>query len=298
MLSIIWDPSEIAFQIGPLAIRWYALCWVLGLAGGYVVVERLYKIQRIAQALFDPLFLYCFFGILIGARLGHCLLYEPSYFLAHPIEMLLPLRETAEGWKYVGYAGLASHGGTFGLMVALWLYVRKTKLPLLRVLDNIAIATPITAFAIRMGNLMNSEIVGKPTDSDWGFIFVKNGEDFARYPAQLYEALAYLLLFFVGLAIYAYRRKTDESRRTAWLKAQPNRLFPNDAGVGTGWYFGFCLTSIFTFRFFIEMLKEVQEPWELEMQSLIGINQGQLLSIPFMILGLYCLFGLKRWAEK
>ncbi len=298
ILSIVWDPSEIAFHLGFVAVRWYALCWVIGLVAAYVVVMRLYKVQRIADELFDPLFLYCFFGILIGARLGHCLFYEPGYFLAHPLEMLLPLKDTAEGWKYVGYSGLASHGGTLGLMIALWLYVRKTKLPLLRVLDNIAIATPITAFAIRMGNLMNSEIVGKPTGNDWGFIFVKNGEDFARYPAQLYEALAYLLLFFIGLAIYFYRRKADAPRRLEWQATHKTALLPNDAGVGTGWYFGFCLTSIFTFRFFIEMLKEVQEPWELEMQSLIGINQGQLLSIPFVLLGVYCLFGLKRWAEK
>ncbi|KQM08087.1 MAG: hypothetical protein AL399_09280, partial [Candidatus [Bacteroides] periocalifornicus] len=116
---ITWNPDLIAFQLGPIAVRWYALCWVLGLIAAYFVVYWLYRRQRIPQEKFDPLFFYCFFGILIGARLGHCLLYEPAYFLAHPLEMLLPIRQTAEGWRYIGYAGLASHGGTLGLMIAL-----------------------------------------------------------------------------------------------------------------------------------------------------------------------------------
>ena len=147
---VIWDPSEIAFSFGHFAVRWYSLCWCIGLALGYVVVYKLYKQQRIPQEKFDPLFLYCFVGILAGARLGHCLLYEPAYFLSHPLEMFLPIRFLPDGgWKFVGYAGLASHGGTFGLMVALWLYVRKYKVNLLRVLDNIAIATPICACFIR-----------------------------------------------------------------------------------------------------------------------------------------------------
>ena len=268
---ITWNPDLIAFQLGPIAVRWYALCWVLGLIAAYFVVYWLYRRQRIPQEKFDSLFFYCFFGILIGARLGHCLLYEPAYFLAHPLEMLLPIRQTAEGWRYIGYAGLASHGGTLGLMIALWLYVRRTKISLMRVLDNIAIATPITAFAIRMGNLMNSEIVGKYTGTDFGFIFTRNLDTHPRHPAQLYEAIAYLVFFCVGLLLY-------------WRR--PNKL-------GTGFFFGWCLTSIFTFRFLVEFLKEVQEPWEVAMQQAIHLNQGQLLSIPFVALGLYCLLGGK-----
>lgn len=299
-LSILWDPSETMFSLGPVTLRWYAFFWMAGLLAAYFVVMRLYQKQRISEERFAPLFLYCFIGILAGARLGHCLFYEPGYFLAHPIEMLLPIRETATGWKMTGYAGLASHGGTLGLMIALWLYVRKTKLNLFRVLDNIAIATPITAFAIRMGNLMNSEIVGKPTDWEYAFVFVRNGENFGRYPAQLFEALAYLLLFFIMLALYGYFRKTDEPRRTAFLATHPKEdtLLPCDARVGTGFYFGLCLTYIFTFRFFIEMLKEVQEKWELDMIAAIGVNQGQLLSIPFILIGVVCLIGVKRLQEK
>lgn len=269
---IIWNPSETAFAVGSVSVRWYALCWCLGLLMSYLVVSRLYRQQRIPQEKFEPLFLYCFVGILAGARLGHCLFYEPAYFLTHPLEMLLPMHHMPDGsWKYTGYAGLASHGGTLGLMIALWLYVRKYKVNLMRVLDNIAVATPVCACFIRLGNFVNSEIVGKFTGSDYGVVFAANGETLPRHPGQLYEAVAYFLLFFVGLWLYRSRRER----------------------VGTGFFFGFCLTSIFVFRFVVEFFKEVQEPWERAMQQAVGINQGQLLSIPFVVLGLYCLLGGK-----
>ncbi len=277
---IYWDPSVTAFSVGTYGVRWYGVCWCLALALAYVVVYRLYRRQGIPQEKFDPLFLYCFIGILAGARLGHCLLYEPQYFLAHPLEMVLPARRGADGaWHFTGYAGLASHGGTLGLMVALWLYVRRTKVNLMRVLDNIAIATPVAACFIRLGNLMNSEIVGKYTGTDYGFVFARLGDTLPRHPAQLYEAAAYLLFFAAGLLLY--RRRPQK--------------------VGTGFFFGWCLTSIFTFRLLVEFCKEVQEPWEQKMVSLIGLDQGQLLSIPFIALGLYCLLGGKlcrRLGEK
>lgn len=276
MLSIIWDPSIYAFA----GLRWYSLLWAIGLILAYFVVYKLYKQQGIPQEKFDPLFLYCFIGILLGSRLGHCLLYEPGYFLSHPIEMFLPIRQQADGgWKCTGYSGLASHGGTAGLMLALWLYVRKTKVNIMRVLDDIAIATPITACSIRLGNLMNSEIVGKYTNSDWGFIFLHNGDTMPRHPGQLYEAIAYFVFFFIGLWLY----KKYKSR------------------VGSGFFFGWCLTSIFTFRFFVEFFKDVQEPWEVSMVQAIGLNQGQLLSVPFVVIGLYCLLGgrlCRKWGEK
>ena len=143
---IVWNPSEVAFSIGNFGVRWYGLCWCIGLALAYVVVLKLYQRQRIPAEKFDSLFLYCFVGILVGARLGHCLFYEPGYFLSHPLEMVLPLRQMPDGdWKFTGYAGLASHGGTLGLMTALWLYVRRYKVNLMRVLDDIAVATPIAA---------------------------------------------------------------------------------------------------------------------------------------------------------
>lgn len=279
LLSILWNPSVTAFSIGSYGVRWYGVCWCIALALAYIVVYRLYRDQKIPQEKFDPLFLYCFVGILVGSRLGHCLLYEPGYFLSHPLEMVLPLHKMPDGsWRFTGYAGLASHGGTLGLMLALWLYVRKTKVNIMRVLDDIAIATPIAACFIRLGNLMNSEIVGKFTNTDYGFVFVHLQETQPRHPAQLYEALAYLLFFFIGLWFYRIRRDK----------------------VGTGFFFGWCLTSIFTFRLFVEFCKEVQEPWEQSMVDMIGLDQGQLLSLPFILLGLYCLLGGKlcrKWGE-
>ena len=269
-LYILWNPDLVAVRIGAFSIRWYALCWMLGLLAAYLIVKRLYKEQGIKPELFDPLFIYCFVGILIGARLGHCLFYEPGYFLSsfkHIVEMVLPIRFTADGsWRFTGYEGLASHGGTIGLILALVLYVRRTKVNLWRVLDNVALATPVTAFCIRMGNLMNSEIIGKATDVPWAFIF-ERVDMLPRHPGQLYEALAYALFFFVGWWFY---------------KKRPER-------VGTGFHFGLCITLIFTARFFIEFTKDIQEAFEASMP----LNMGQLLSLPFIALGLVCMFNHK-----
>lgn len=270
LLYITWNPSLEAFG----SVRWYSLCWLIGLALAYIIVRKLYKDQKLGDDKFEPLFFYCFIGILIGARLGHCLFYEPAYYLSsgtHFIEMLLPIHFMPEGgWKFTGYEGLASHGGTLGLMIALWLYVRKTKLSIWRVLDNIAIATPLTACLIRIGNLMNSEIIGKVTDVPWAFVF-ERVDMLPRHPGQLYEAIAYIILFFIG-----------------W------HLYKRHAGkVGTGFFFGLCLTYIFTARFFIEYTKDIQVDFENGML----FNMGQLLSIPFIIIGLACMKGGK-WMEK
>ena len=159
-LFITWNPSV---GLGPF--RWYGLCWLIGLALAYFIVKRLYKEQKIKDELFDPLFFYCFIGILLGARLGHCIFYQPQDFLTSwqgIVEMLLPIHFGNDGsWLgqtfgffFTGYAGLASHGGTLGLIIALWLYVKRTKLSIWTVLDNIAIATGTTACFIRLGNLM------------------------------------------------------------------------------------------------------------------------------------------------
>lgn len=274
LLYILWNPNLVAFHLGPMSIRWYSLCWLLGLASAYFIVKRLYKEQKIKPELFDPLFIYCFVGILIGARLGHCLFYEPDYFLSsgkHIVEMILPIHFMEDGsWKFIGYKGLASHGGTIGLIIALWLYVRRTKINIWRVLDNVAIATPVTACFIRLGNLMNSEIIGKATDVPWAFIF-ERVDMTPRHPGQLYEAIAYAIFFVIGW--YLYRKK-------------PQR-------VGTGFFFGLCITLIFTARFFIEFTKDIQEEFEASML----LNMGQLLSIPFVIVGLLCMKGGK-WMQK
>ena len=274
LLYILWNPDLEIFRIGNFAIRWYSTCWLIGLALAYFIVKWLYKDQKVKDAYFDPLFIYCFLGILIGARLGHCLFYQPEYFLSswtHVVEMFLPIHQIADGsWKFTGYEGLASHGGTIGLMVALYLYYRKTGMNLWHVLDDIAIATPITACFIRLGNLMNSEIIGTPTNVPWAFIF-ERVDMTPRHPGQLYEAIAYFFFFFVML--HFYKRTSKE--------------------VGTGFYFGLCLTLIFTFRFFIEYTKDIQVDFE----SGMIFNMGQLLSIPFIILGIACMRGGK-WMKK
>ncbi len=273
LLYIVWNPDLEAFSLGPLTFRWYSLCWLVGLLLAYLVVKRLYTEQKIKAELFDPLFIYCFLGILVGARLGHCIFYQPDYYLTSFkgfFEMLLPIHFLPNGgWKLTGYAGLASHGGTAGLMLALWLYTKRTKLSIWTVLDNIAIATGTTACLIRLGNLMNSEIIGKITDVPWAFIFEKV-DTMPRHPGQLYEAIAYALLFFI---MWALHKKWPEK-------------------IGTGWYFGFCLAYIFTFRFFIEYTKEIQEAFE----ATLPLDMGQILSIPFIIVGVYCMIraGKKR----
>ena len=245
---IVWNPDLEAFRLGPIAVRWYGLMWIIGLALAYFVVQRLYKEQKIKDEYFDPLFIYCFFGILIGARLGHCIFYEPDYFLTSGkglIEMILPIRFMPDGdFKLIGYAGLASHGGTLGLMIALWLYVRKTKLSIWTVLDNIAIATGSTACFIRLGNLMNSEIIGKVTDVPWAFIF-EHVDKVPRHPGQLYEAIAYALLFCIMWTIYKRSHQhntqhptpTSGHRLVLWFLSGlhfhvpiPNRVHQGDTG--------------------------------------------------------------------
>ena len=279
LLYIVWDPSLDAFSIGPFSIRWYSLMWLVGLALAYLMVRWLYKKQQIPDEKFEPLFIYCFVGILIGARLGHCLFYQPDYFLTSWkgfVEMLLPIHiDATGGWHMTGYQGLASHGGTLGLILALLLYVRQFKMPVWQVLDNIAIATGITACCIRIGNLMNSEIVGKVTDESlpWAFWFVQNDPAAVvlRHPGQLYEAIAYALYFLLCVVFY---------------KKMPQK-------VGTGFFFGFCLAYIFTFRFFIEYTKEVQEAFE----ASLPIDMGQILSIPFIVVGVYCMIRARKVAS-
>ena len=275
LLTINWNPDPELFNFFGISIRYYGLLWIIGLALAYFIVQRQYSDRRIDEKKFEPLFFYCFFGILIGARLGHCIFYDWAYYQDHFLEMILPIKILPDGsWKMTGYTGLASHGGTLGLIIALWMYCRKTKMHYMDVLDMIAVATPITACCIRLANLMNSEIIGKPTDVPWAFVF-ERVDMLPRHPGQLYEAICYFVFLIAGYVLY--------------------HKYPQK--VGTGFYFGFCLTTIFTARFFIEYTKEVQEAWEAAMP----INMGQILSIPFVLLGAYCMAGgklCKKLAEK
>lgn len=282
---ILWNPDVVAFSLGPVEVRWYSLLWCIGLFTVYQLMHYLFKEQKLGEDKFDPMFLYCFLGILIGARLGHCLFYEPGYYLSHPMEMILPMRKFPDGeWHFTGYEGLASHGGTLGLMIAIVLYSRSVKLNLMHVLDNVAIVTPICACAIRLGNLMNSEIIGSPTDVPWAFVF-ERVDMLPRHPGQLYEALCYAMFFFIGWFIYRLSLKKEIIERYTSNDRKPLV----DIRVGSGFYFGLCLFLIFFSRIFIELTKENQVDFESGMM----FNMGQLLSVPFVVLGLYCMFGGK-----
>ncbi|MDO4165328.1 MAG: prolipoprotein diacylglyceryl transferase [Bacteroides sp.] len=303
LLTINWNPDPELFKLfGTISIRYYGLLWLVGLALAFFIVRKEYRDRKISDELFEPLFFYCFFGILIGSRLGHCLFYDfDRYFTSTTgiIEMLLPIDITPNGWKLVGYQGLASHGGTAGLIIALFLYCRKTKMHYVDVLDMIAVATPITACCIRLANLMNSEIIGKPTDMPWAFVF-ERVDMLPRHPGQLYEAIAYFI-FFLGM-MYLYKRgqkQQEETKPQTNFKAtKAHQTAIPSTGIPSvyprGFFFGLCLTEIFVFRFFIEFLKENQVTFEDGMT----LNMGQWLSIPFVIVGIYFMFFYGKKAEK
>ena len=276
LLTISWNPDPELFNLfGSFPIRYYGLLWGIGIVLACIIVQRQYRDRKISEDKFTPLFFYCVIGITLGARLGHCIFYDWSYYQNHLIEMILPVKQFPnEGWKWIGYRGLASHGGTLGLIIALWLYCRKTKMHYMDVLDMIAVATPICACCIRLANLMNSEIIGKPTDMPWAFVF-EQVDMLPRHPAQLYEAIAYFI-FFLGM-IYLYK-KSDHGQK-----------------LHRGFFFGLCLTEIFVFRFFVEFLKENQVDFE----NTMTLNMGQWLSIPFVIIGIYfMLFYGKKTSYK
>ena len=256
LLYIHWNPDPELFNLFGISIRYYSLLWVIGLAFAYFIVRKQYRDRRIADDKFEPLLFYCFFGILIGSRLGHCLFYQPDYYLHHFWEMILPVKFLpGGGWKFTGYEGLASHGGTLGLIIALWLYCRKTKMHYMDVLDMIAVATPITACFIRLANLMNSEIIGKPTDVPWAFVF-ERVDMVPRHPAQFYEALAYFI-FFLGM-MWLYHRGQKQA------PAAPRTDFSKDAKA------------------------------DADFEDGMTLNMGQWLSVPFVLIGLYFMFFYGR----
>lgn len=309
-LFIDWQPNLELFGF----LRWYSLLWCIGLLAAYYIVHRGYRQQGIPEEKFEPLFFYCFVGTLVGARLGHCLFYEPAYYLGSMkgvIEMFLPIRFTPDmsDWQFRGYEGLASHGGTIGIILLVMLYARNTKMKMLTVIDNVALAVPFVACCIRLGNLMNSEIIGNPTDMPWGFIFHTNealvdGQLAPRHPAQLYEAMAYLVIFFVQYWIYKMHDLplySVKEKQTGVFKAGKKENADDTAAlaekisfIGKGFYFGFTIATIFIFRFFIEFLKKEQVDFEKGM----ALDMGQLLSIPFMLLGVWLMWNAMRNTRK
>lgn len=263
-----WDADPVIFWItDSFPLKYYGAFFVCGLLLGYAIVRNIYKKENLSLDNLDSLLVYVIVGTILGARLGHCFFYEPSYFLQHPIEILLPIQKVAGVYKFVGYQGLASHGGSIGVLTAMVLYCRKYKVKFLWLLDKMAIGVPVTGAFIRFGNFMNSEIYGKPTNGNWGVVF-QSDDLIPRHPTQLYEAFAYLLIFVILLTMY----KSEKIRKA------------------DGLIFGYFLMLLFLARFVIEFFKENQEAFENSML----INMGQILSIPFILIGL----GLIVWKSK
>ena len=256
-MAINWSPSPEIFSIGPIHIRYYSVLFVSGFIIGYYIFVKFFKREGLPVEILDML-LYTLLGsAVIGARLGHCLFYEPEYYLARPLEIL-------KVWE----GGLPSHGGAIAILIAIWYYVkkygRKYDFDYMWLLDRIAVATPLAGALIRLGNLMNSEIYGNPTDLPWGFVFLLRGETIAKHPTQLYEALAYLVTFAVLMLLY--------------FKALPK--------LKRGTLFGLFFIGIFGARFFIEFVKEPQVAFEQGMT----LNMGQWLSIPLVLMGIAVIF--------
>ncbi|MFD2248105.1 prolipoprotein diacylglyceryl transferase [Pontibacter ruber] len=252
---ITWNVDPEIFSIGPLSIRWYGLLFALGFLLGQRILTKIYVAEGRTEGDVDVITLYMIIGTVVGARLGHTLFYAPDYYLSNPIEIL-------KIWE----GGLASHGATIGILLALWIFSRRQKFDYMWVLDRIVIVVALGGALIRMGNLMNSEIFGHPTNVPWAFIFVRNTEfsQVPRHPTQLYEALSVFLLF-VGLY---------------WLWNKYKSALPK------GLLFGIFVTALFTFRFLVEFLKENQEDFE----NTMALNMGQILSIPLILVGIFILF--------
>ena len=268
LLEINWTADPVIFSLGSKEIRWYALMFVIGFAIGYKIVERMWKREDINPKWLDPLLYYTLAGTVVGARLGHCLFYNPSYYLSNPFEMI-------KVWE----GGLASHGGVLGIIVAIYFFSKfVSHRSMMWTFDKLVTPTGLVSALIRLGNLMNHEVYGNPTDKPWGFKFINNLHAWRQgaepifsppsHPTQLYEAICYLMTFALCMWLY----------------------FKKDAWKKEGLIFGIFMICIFASRFFIEYLKEVQESFEEGMT----LNMGQILSIPFVLMGIYFVWKAMR----
>ncbi|MCH5329967.1 MAG: prolipoprotein diacylglyceryl transferase [Alistipes sp.] len=255
-LYVVWNFNPVLFSIGSFEIRYYGLMWAVALLLGGYMFNIFCKKERLPQSVADSIFIYGVLATVIGARVGHCLFYEPGYYLPQPWTIITEIRN----------GGMASHGAAVGLLIGLWLFSRKNKLPYIWSLDRVMIPVAIGGAIVRFGNLFNSEIVGCECDVPWGFKFMRLHYDLpvemvpVQHPTQLYEALCYIITF--GILAWMYFGRD-------WGRRRPGLLF----GVG--------LEGIFLTRFFIEFVKVEQEAFEKGML----LDMGQLLSIPFILLG-------------
>lgn len=275
LLSFPWNPSEVLFNLGPIQIRYYSLMFIIAFSLGYMIMKRIYNTEKIPLEYLDSLFMYTVIATLLGARLGEVFFYNWGYYQDHLVEILLPIKEDPNaalfgfinGYKFTGFAGLASHGAAIGIITAMYLYRRKYKYKtLLWILDKIVIPVAIGGVFVRLGNFFNSEIVGKYTNSDFGVVFQGRGETLPRHPAQLYEAFCYIFVFAILWYVYW---KTDKKEKH-------------------GYIFGLFLVLLWTVRFFVEFVKESQGGFEDKLGNVL--TTGQWLSIPFVIVGFYFMY--------
>ena len=258
-MHITWNPDPVIFEIFSLQLRWYGLLFVSGFLVGLYIMQWIYQREGKDVKQLDKLLYYMFAGAVIGARLAHCLIYEPEYYLSN----LSTVIEILFIWK----GGLASHGGTLGMIFAVYLFQRKSEDSFLHITDRLSIPISLGAMSIRLGNFVNSEILGKQTDSMFGIIFSKI-DNLPRHPVQLYEAAAYLFTFLLLLYLYKTRIKQ----------------------LGEGFLIGTMFISIFSFRFLIEFVKTEQADYVLS----IPLNVGHLLSIPFIIFGIILVYRSRK----
>jgi len=245
----IWSADPVALSFGSVRVFWYGMLFATAILAGLHFMKWVYRLEGKNVDDLESMFLYIVIGIVLGARLGHCLFYDPAYYFAHPMEIFAV-------WK----GGLASHGGGSGVIFALYLFAKKFKLNYLWLLDRVAIPTALFGVFVRLGNFMNSEIVGKPTDVPWAIVF-ERVDSLPRHPAQLYEAFSYLAIFLLLTFIYKTKREV----------------------LNNGFLFGLFLTLLFSARFLIEFVKVKQADYD---TSFLMMSTGQALSIPFLIIGL------------
>lgn len=259
-LFVHWNVDPIMFHLGTFGVRWYSMGFLLAFLLGYFILNRMFKREKVATSYLDSLVIYIFLAVLIGARLGHCLFYEPDYFCTseHWLEIFLPIN--MQTGQFIGYQGLASHGAAIGILLALYLFYRNKGMNPFWVVDRLVIVIALGGAFIRLGNLMNSEIYGVQTNLPWGFIFERNGETVPKHPTQLYESLSYFIIFIVTYLVYCKK----------------------NGNVRSGLIFGWWLIALFGVRFLVEFVKEDQVQFEQSMT----LNMGQLLSLPFIAIGI------------
>ncbi|WP_034259212.1 prolipoprotein diacylglyceryl transferase [Altibacter lentus] len=261
-LSFVWDPSE-GIDLGFFMIRYYSLMFVIAFTLGWFIMKRIFRNEGIPLEKLDSLFIYTVIATLVGARLGHVIFYEPEIFSKDPLSVFLPFQTVPE-FEFTGFRGLASHGAAIAIIIAMFIYSKKVlKKPVLWILDRVVIAVACGGIFVRIGNFINSEIIGDATHSDYGVIFKQLNEDFPRHPAQLYEAAGYVIVFLLLWYIY-------------WKTNKRNFL---------GYIFGLFLILLWTVRFLVEFVKESQGGFESALGN--ALSTGQWLSIPFIIAGIY-----------